>query len=51
LFISSEIEEIVRNSSRVVVLRERNKVGEFTSGDIQTPTLMRAMAGGGASNE
>jgi simple sugar transport system ATP-binding protein len=46
LFISSEIEEIVRNSSRVIVLRERNKVGEFTGAEIATPTLMRAMAGG-----
>ena len=46
IFISSEIEEIVRNSSRVVVLRERCKAGEFTGGEITTPQLMRAMAGG-----
>ncbi|HVS52929.1 MAG TPA: sugar ABC transporter ATP-binding protein [Opitutaceae bacterium] len=51
IFISSEIEEIVRNSSRVVVLRERRKAGEFSGADINTPRLMQAMAGGHARHE
>lgn len=46
LFISSEIEEVVRTSSRVVVLRERRKVAEFTGAQIGTPRLLHAMAGG-----
>ena len=46
VFISSEIEEVVRNSSRVIVLRERRKAAEFAGGEISTPRLMQAMAGG-----
>ena len=46
VFISSEIEEIVRTCSRVIVLRERRKAAEFAGAAIETPTLMRAMAGG-----
>lgn len=45
LLISSEIEEIVRNSTRVSVLRERKKVADFTDADINAARLMRAMAG------
>ena len=45
LLISSEIEEIVRNSTRVVVLRERRRTAAL-DGDAITPgALMRAMAG------
>jgi simple sugar transport system ATP-binding protein len=51
VFISSEIEEIVRNSSRVVVLRERRKAAEFAGAEITTPQLMRAMAGGHVRHE
>ncbi len=50
VFISSEIEEVVRNSSRVIVLRERTKAAEFSGAEITTPRLMRAMAGGPASH-
>ena len=46
LLISSEIEEIVRNSTRVVVLRERRKMCEIVGDDIAPARLMRAMAGG-----
>jgi monosaccharide-transporting ATPase len=46
LFISSELDEIVRNSTRVVVLRERRRAAEFAAADISAPRLMRAMAGG-----
>jgi len=46
LLISSEIEEIVRNCSRVHVLRERRAAGEAAGDDIQPARLMRLMAGG-----
>ena len=46
LLISSEIEEIVRNCSRVVVLRERRLEGEIALADLTPERLMRVMAGG-----
>ncbi|HYP17533.1 MAG TPA: ATP-binding cassette domain-containing protein, partial [Opitutus sp.] len=46
LFISSELEEIVRNASRVLVLRERRAAGEFAGDQIAPPALMHAMAAG-----
>ncbi len=45
LFISSEIEEVVRNCSRVLVLRERRLAGEATGADLSVEHLMRLMAG------
>jgi galactofuranose transport system ATP-binding protein len=45
LLISSEIEEVVRNSSRVLVLRERKFAGEVTGAEITTERLMSVMAG------
>jgi simple sugar transport system ATP-binding protein len=51
LLISSEIEEIVRNSNRVVVLRERRKTGELNGADIETSKLMQVMAGGHVKHE
>jgi simple sugar transport system ATP-binding protein len=46
LLISSEIEEIVRNCARVMVLRERKPAGEIAAGPDLTPErLMRVMAG------
>ena len=47
LLISSEIEEIVRNSTRVVVLRERRRTSSLDGAAITPEALMRAMAGGG----
>ena len=44
VFISSELEEVVRTSHRVVVLRDRVKVTEF-AGEISEAEIMRAMAG------
>jgi simple sugar transport system ATP-binding protein len=46
LFISSELDEVVRNSTRAVVLRERRRVGEFSGDALTAPHLMHAMAGG-----
>jgi monosaccharide-transporting ATPase len=44
LFISSDLEETVRNSSRVVVLRDRRKVAELTGEEISENKIMRAIA-------
>jgi monosaccharide-transporting ATPase len=43
LFISSELEEIVRLSQRVVVLRDRRKVGEL-AGDLDEHQIMAQIA-------
>ena len=45
LFISSELEEIVRDCQRVVVLRDRGKVGELTGSEINEHAVMRTIAG------
>lgn len=45
VFISSELEEVLRTSHRIAVLREREKVAEY-SGEVDEKTLMKAMAGG-----
>ena len=44
LFISSELEEVVRDSHRVVVLRDRKKVCELTGDRIDLRSIMRAIA-------
>jgi monosaccharide-transporting ATPase len=44
LFISSDLEEIVRNSQRVVVLRDRRKVAELSGDQITENTIMKAIA-------
>ena len=44
LFISSELEEVLRTSHRIAVLREREKVAEF-SGEVDEHTIMHAIAG------
>jgi simple sugar transport system ATP-binding protein len=45
VFISSELEEVLRTSHRIVVLRDREKVTEF-SGEVDERKIMRAIAGG-----
>src|SRR6185436_570015 len=47
VFISSELEEVLRTSHRIVVLRDREKVTEL-SGDVDENKIMRAIAGNGA---
>jgi galactofuranose transport system ATP-binding protein len=47
LFISSELEEVLRTSHRVVVLRDRAKVTEF-AGEVDEGAIMHAIAGGGS---
>jgi len=44
MFISSELEEVLRTSHRIVVLREREKVSEF-SGDVDGRKIMQSIAG------
>ncbi len=45
LFISSEIDEMMRCCQRMVVLREREKTGELAGQDLTETRLMRAIAG------
>jgi simple sugar transport system ATP-binding protein len=45
LFISSEIEEVVRNCARVLVLRERRMTGEVCGAGLTSKRLMHLMAG------
>ena len=44
VFISSELEEVLRTSHRIVVLRERKKVAEF-DGEVDENTIIHAFAG------
>jgi simple sugar transport system ATP-binding protein len=44
VFISSELEEVLRVSDRVAVLRDRKKVAEYDS-NVEEKTLIQAMAG------
>ena len=45
VFISSELEEVLRCSHRIAVMSNRKKVAEF-SGDTDEHVIMRTMAGG-----
>ena len=44
LFISSELEEVVRDSQRVVVLRDRQKVGELVADQITEQAILQIIA-------
>jgi galactofuranose transport system ATP-binding protein len=44
MFISSELEEVLRVSKRILVLHDRKKVGEY-SGDVDDQTIIYSMAG------
>ncbi|WP_435921006.1 sugar ABC transporter ATP-binding protein [Paenibacillus sp. DYY-L-2] len=46
LFISSELEEVLRVSQRIVVLRDRRKVKEMTGPEMNQQQVMQAIAGG-----
>jgi len=47
VFISSELDEVVRRSHRVVVLRDRRKVAELAGDEIDEQTIMHAIASAG----
>lgn len=44
-FISSELDEMLRTCSRMVVMRDRRKVGELTGAGLNESTIMRTIAG------
>jgi ribose transport system ATP-binding protein len=50
LLISSELEEIIANSDRVVTLRDGRSVAELTGNEITEDALMQAMATGSAAD-
>jgi galactofuranose transport system ATP-binding protein len=51
LFISSELEEVVRDSQRVVILRDRKKVGELAGEQINEKAIMQTIAAPTAESE
>ncbi len=51
MFISSEIEEMLRVCGRMAVLRDRKKVGEISGGELSSENIMRAIAGGAGNDE
>ena len=48
VFISSEMDEMVRTCTKLVVMRDRRKVAELTGSDISSDGVMQAIAGGAA---
>lgn len=46
LFISSELEEVLRVSDRIAILRDRRKVKEISDKDMSQQQMMQAIAGG-----
>ena len=45
-FISSEIEEMLRTCSRLIVMRDRKIVGELTGDELTQEHVMKTIAGG-----
>ena len=45
VFISSELEEVLRDSQRVIVMRDRQKVGELSGNQLTSNVLMSTIAG------
>ncbi len=50
-FISSEVEEMLRTCSRLIVMRDRHIVGELKGNDLNQAQVMKTIAGGEAQNE
>ena len=50
-FISSEIEEMLRTCSRLIVMRDRKIVGELTGDDLTQVKVMKTIAGGEQKDE
>ena len=48
VFISSEMDEMIRTCSKLVVLRDRKKVAEIEGDEINSERVMQAIAGGDA---
>lgn len=51
LFISSELEEVVRASHRVAVMKDREKVAELVGDQIDEQVIMNVIAGGASDAE
>jgi simple sugar transport system ATP-binding protein len=49
-FISSEIEEMLRTCSRLIVMRDRHVVGELSGGDMTQDKIMHTIAGSEAKD-
>ncbi|MCR4626726.1 MAG: sugar ABC transporter ATP-binding protein, partial [Treponema sp.] len=49
VFISSEIDEMLRTVNRLCVLRDGQKVGELVNNDLTQEQVMAAIAGGESS--
>lgn len=45
-FISSETDEMLRTCSRLIVMRDRRKVGEISGEDLTQSKIMDTIAGG-----
>ncbi|MDR1579816.1 MAG: sugar ABC transporter ATP-binding protein [Synergistaceae bacterium] len=45
-FISSELDEVVRMSNRVIVMRDRAKIGEISEDGLDQENILKAIAGG-----
>ncbi len=50
-FISSEVEEMLRTCSRLIVMRDRHIVGELKGKDLNQKKVMETIAGGDTGNE
>jgi simple sugar transport system ATP-binding protein len=46
VFISSEVDEVLRYSDRVAVMRDRRKVAELAASEVDEQTVFQAIAGG-----
>ena len=49
-FISSEVEEMLRTCSRLIVMRDRHVVGELKGKDLNQAQVMKTIAGGESEN-
>ncbi len=49
-FISSEVEEMLRTCSRLIVMRDRHIVGELKGADLNQAQVMKTIAGGEAKD-
>ncbi len=50
-FISSEVEEMLRTCSRMIVMRDGRKVGELSGNELSQETIMKTIAGGEKADE
>jgi simple sugar transport system ATP-binding protein len=46
IFISSELEEVIRCSDRIAVMRDRKKIAELVGADIDEAKILQTIAGG-----